>query len=82
MANYKTVFYGSKKSENTSKEIQCFPNLDGEIYLSITDLELPHGSNQTWVAIDVSTAIKLAKTLRYNINKSKETSELNDSKNI
>ena len=49
-------------------ELECYANDYEEIFIEISDGEL----NPQYVCLDVSTAIKLAKTLRTEINKIKE----------
>jgi hypothetical protein len=72
MANYKTVFLGSEKSETTEKELQCYDNSINEIFISITNTSIEHDYNEQFISLDISTAIKLAKTLRTHINLIKE----------
>lgn len=69
MAKYKTVFFSSEYSKLES-ELECFCNTKGEIFISINDEDTP----MQYVVLDVSTAIKLSKTLRTEINKAKEVS--------
>ena len=66
MANYKTVFLGTEKSETNECELQCFALNDGEIFISLEDNYAQH------ICLDISTAIKFAKTLRTHINIAKE----------
>ena len=72
MANYKTVFLGSEKSETTDRELQCYDNTIGEIFISITNTSIENDYNEQFISLDISTAIKLAKTLRTHINLIKE----------
>ena len=69
MANIKTVFLGSQISGNDS-EMTTFVNTRGEIYIEISE---PDDVTYTkrWICLDISTAIKLAKQLRTQINKVK-----------
>ena len=62
MANYKIVFHGTERSKTNKTELECFVNTDGEIFISLEDNYPQH------ICLDVSTAIKLSKTLRTNIN--------------
>ena len=71
MANYKTVFLGSEKSEMTERELQCYDNSINEIFISITNTSIDF-DNEQFISLDISTAIKLAKTLRTHINLIKE----------
>jgi hypothetical protein len=64
MANYKTVFLGTGKTNDC--ELQCFALNNNEIFISLEDNYIQH------ICIDISTAIKLAKTLRTHINIAKE----------
>ena len=66
MANYKIVFQGTECSETEHHELQCYFNEAGEIYLSIESDGIQH------ICLDISTAIKLSKTLRTHINLAKE----------
>jgi hypothetical protein len=70
MANIKYVFLGTEESNTNDKELQCFLNgYDNQITISITDVSVNHDYNRQHLSIDKSTAIKLAKTLRTEINK-------------
>tara|TARA_R100001244_G_scaffold125044_1_gene94990 strand:+ start:191 stop:406 length:216 start_codon:yes stop_codon:yes gene_type:complete len=70
MANVKLTFYGSEKSEFTKDtELECFLNTKNEITISIDDGHLGYPNI---ISLDKSTAIKLAKTIRTNINLIKE----------
>jgi len=62
MANYKTVFLGTERSETNQHELVCYPNTSSEIFIEI------QGDVTEFICLDVSTAIKLAKTLRTHIN--------------
>ena len=64
MANYKTVFLGTEKSNTYSNELQCYQNTMGEIFINITDTSI----QKQFICLDISTAIKLSKTLRTHIN--------------
>lgn len=66
MANVKLVFKGNQCNEE--HELECFATNENEIFISI-DNGLHHPS---WICLDESTSIKLAKTLRTEINKIKE----------
>jgi len=66
MANTKLTFLGSEFSEGT--ELECFANAHSQIFIRITEYE----SSPVHITLDVSTAIKLAKTLRSEINYIKE----------
>lgn len=73
MANIKTVFLSSVGSGHDS-ELQCYRNFNNEIFISV----LHNGDeepSERFVALDISTAIKLAKTLRTEINKAKEVGD-------
>ncbi len=67
MANYKIVFQGTPESNTENHELQCFCNDKGEIYIEIES----DGVFQ-FICLDISTAIKLSKTLRTHINLAKE----------
>ena len=68
MANYKTVFLGTEKSNTYSNELQCYQNTMGEIFINITDTSIQNDYNEQFICLDISTAIKLSKTLRTHIN--------------
>ena len=73
MANVKLIFQGTKKSNTSGTELECFWNKQNEVTISIND----NGDlYPTMISLDVSTAIKLSKTLRTAINEAKEA--LND----
>lgn len=67
MANVRLKFYGSGFSENHS--LECYPNSKNQIYMHIKmeDSDLP----ESWICLDISTAIKLSKELRKSINEIK-----------
>jgi len=66
MANIKLIFRGSEESKFTENtELECFVNVENEITISIDD---GHDQYPNIISLDVSTAIKLAKTLRTHIN--------------
>lgn len=66
MANYKLIFNGTKASGTEKITIECFANTYNEISIVMDDVHI--------IALDISTAIKFAKTLRTEINKAKEVS--------
>lgn len=66
MANFKIVFQGTFRSETHESELECFATSNNEIFISIKD------SYEQHICLDVSTAIKLAKTIRTQINQIKE----------
>lgn len=68
MANTKLVFL-SLLDENI--ELEAFRS-ESEIVIDITDRGADHQYNYQQIVIDVSTAIKLSKTLRTLINEVKE----------
>lgn len=68
MANIRLKFYGTEESETDNHYLECFANTNHDIYISIDMEDFP----QSFICVDVSTAIKLSKTLRTEINKIKE----------
>lgn len=60
----KTVFLSG------TQELQCYCNHNNEIYIQIEDLDAA-AFNTQYVALDIPTAIKLAKVLRAEINLAK-----------
>ena len=65
MANIKLSFLGTDDSKT---ELQCYLNTHNEIFITINPNELHYG-NYNYICLDKSTAIKLSKTLRTEINK-------------
>lgn len=70
MANIKIAFLTT--IDEDSSQLECFNNQRNEITISITDTDADHAWGKQLVSLDVPTAIKLAKTLRAEINKAKE----------
>jgi hypothetical protein len=68
MANVKLIFSGTEESESHEHKLCCFVNTNNEIYLQL-EIE---GFTPHFICLDKSTAIKLAKTLRTEINKIKD----------
>ncbi len=68
-ARVKLVFFGTESSDTNQHELECYLNhTNEEIYISINnkdDLHDPIG----FICLDKSTAIKLSKSLRTEINK-------------
>lgn len=69
MANIKLSFFGTDSSGSENTELQCFKSSDFEIVISINDTDCDHQFSKQFILLDKSTAIKLAKTLRTEINK-------------
>ena len=65
MANYIIKFFGSEESETQNHSIECFLNNKNNIYIGIS----ADGYEDLFICLDKSTAIKLAKTIRTEINK-------------
>ena len=65
MANVKLIFQGSNDSLTNKTEMQCYANDSKNIYI---DIKEENGYHPSFICLDVSTAIKLAKTLRTQIN--------------
>ena len=63
MANIKIVCLGTTKSETDQHELELFANDNNEIFISIV------GNSSEFICLDKSTAIRLSKTLRTEINK-------------
>ena len=63
MANVKLSFYGTEDTNDTY--LECYNNYKNEIYITIKQEDYP----PSHITLDKSTAIKLAKTLRSEINK-------------
>ena len=68
MSNHKLIFYGTELSETQDHELECYINANMEIWISINTNLYPN----SFICLDKSTAIKLAKTLRTEINKIQE----------
>jgi hypothetical protein len=63
MANIKTICLGTQKSKTDNHEIEVFATANDEISISI------QGDALEYIYLDKSTAIKLSKILRAEINK-------------
>jgi hypothetical protein len=63
MSHYKITFFGTERSDTNDVELECFLNYNNEIFISIND------NYPQFICLDKSTAIKLAKTLRTEINR-------------
>jgi len=72
MANVRLVFSSSSSTENYDPELECFLNARNEITVKIVDVN--NEDDYQVMTFDKSTAIKLAKTLRTEINKIEEVS--------
>ncbi|MBT8243828.1 hypothetical protein [Winogradskyella sp.] len=68
MANIKIAFLGTERSGTEITELECYVNVYGEVFISISDKNTQRSG---FIALDVSTSIKLAKTLRTCINEIK-----------
>ncbi len=71
MANYSIKFFGSVKSETETHNIECYKNINNEIFVKLHAKGFP----TLFICLDKSTAIKFAKTLRTEINKIGGTNE-------
>jgi len=69
MANVKLVFYGTESSETDHVELCCYVNQDNQIYIALGNSGERYDYTSAGICLDKSTAIKLAKTLRTEINK-------------
>ena len=63
MANYKIACLGTERSGTQEHEIEIWSTIHNEIYISIS------GDSMEIICLDKSTAIKLSKILRTEINK-------------
>ena len=63
MANYKISCLGTERSKTDQHEIEVFSTIDNEIFISLI------GDTHEIICLDKSTAIKLSKILRTEINK-------------
>jgi len=64
MANTKLIFYGTDNSNSKDHELECYCNIDQDIYISIDTGDIP----PSWICLDKPTAIKLVKNLKSEIN--------------
>jgi len=64
MANVKLTFLGTENSGTNEHKLECFANTNKEIYISLDLGNYP----PAFICLDVSTAIKLCKVLRQEIN--------------
>lgn len=68
MANVKLIFQGTERSKSEDHDLQCYLNGENEIFICI-DMD---GMLRSYICLDKSTAIKLAKTIRTEINQMEE----------
>ena len=66
MSRHRLLFYGTKESETQDNFIECFSKED-QIIVWLEEEDRP----PSHICLDVSTAIKFAKTIRTEINKVK-----------
>lgn len=69
MANVKLTFLGTEQSNTENQELQCYINYQNDIFISINNGTTSDDLMCQVVCLDKSTAIRLAKTLRTEINK-------------
>jgi len=69
MANVKLIFNGATDHDTEDHTLECYINHEGLIYMQI---DTHSGFHESWICLDKSTAIRLAKTLRTEINKMEE----------
>jgi len=69
MTNTKLIFLSTL---DDYMELECFNNKINEITIRISDTDSEHQWSNQSISLDISTAIKLAKVLRTEINKAKE----------
>ena len=65
MSKVRLKFYGNDGSENHF--LECYPNYSNSqicIFIDMEDSGLP----ESWISLDIPTAIKLSKVLRKAIN--------------
>lgn len=65
MANVRFVFEGTENSKTHQTDLQCYVNDQNEIFIEIHE----YGEKPAYICLNKSTAIRLAKTLRTEINK-------------
>ena len=65
MARFREILYGSEQSNTEDYELQCYLNSYDEIFITIDC----GGRYEEHIVLDKSTAIKLSKILRREINK-------------
>lgn len=65
MANIRLIFQGTEESHTDRTDLQCYVNTVNEIFIEIHELD----ERPSHICLDKSTAIRLAKTLRTEINK-------------
>lgn len=70
MANVRLKFYGTERSKTDETALELFAALDNEIAIIIED-----GVRDSYIFLDIPTAIKLAKVLRQEINLIKQGNE-------
>jgi len=67
MANLKIVFLGQENTHAEEHELICYLDEENRIYIELDMKDEDY--SPSWIYLDKSTAIKLAKTLRTEINK-------------
>jgi len=67
MTNVKLLFYGSKKSDQTKKELQVWATSECEIYIGIKDTNNECVNSKQFIVLNKETAIKLSRELRKQI---------------
>lgn len=65
MANVRLIFQGTLSSGTDDAELQCYLNSDNELFIEIDNKSFP----PSFICFDKSTSIRLAKTIRTEINK-------------
>lgn len=70
MANVRLKFYGTERSETGENSLEVYATSNDEILIIIDD-----GVRPNCLCLDISTAIKLAKVLRQEINLIKQDNE-------
>ena len=68
MANVSLIFHGKEDSGTEDTELECFFNINNGITIAVND---KNNYYPTVISLDIPTAIKFAKVLRYEINKAK-----------
>ena len=64
MPNVKLLFCGTERSETQQHQLECYYNINNDIYINI---DMPEG-NYGFICLDKSTAIKLHRELKKQIS--------------
>lgn len=67
MANTKMLFLGAEGTGTENNELECYCNVNDDIYITILDNSNPRLPERCSIALDKNTAVKLSRELRRQI---------------